>query len=93
MSTTTTFLVKTDKELKKAAQAAAKELGISLTTVVNDAFKRLATERKITLEAEPEIRPEKIAEWNRISRAMDQGKEIAFVANSPEELSTYLKSL
>lgn len=42
--------VKTDPELKKAAAAVAKDLGVSLSAVLNNELRRLAAEKSVVLE-------------------------------------------
>lgn len=42
--------LKTDPELKKAAAAVAKDLGVSLSTVLNNELRRFAAEKSIVLE-------------------------------------------
>ncbi|MEY4747043.1 MAG: RelB antitoxin [Candidatus Parcubacteria bacterium] len=69
MNTTITF--KTPKKLRDEAKKAAKELGIPLSTYMNAMLSQLVRERMVTLSAYPTPRPEKIAEWEKISDDMD----------------------
>lgn len=49
MNTKTILNIKTDKDLKKHAQETAKELGITLTTVVNSLLKQFVRDKELTL--------------------------------------------
>ena len=47
----TTMLIKTDKVLKQKAQKLAKEMGLPLSTLVNNYFKSFIIERQATFYA------------------------------------------
>lgn len=47
----TVLNVKTDVEVKKAAQKLAKEIGVPLSTIVNAQLKRFVEERRVELAA------------------------------------------
>lgn len=49
----TTFLIKTKKELKEQAQGLAKELGLSLTDVVNASLRQFVINQGITISKTP----------------------------------------
>jgi antitoxin component of RelBE/YafQ-DinJ toxin-antitoxin module len=49
----TTFLIKTKKDLKKKAQSLAKELGLSLTDVVNASLRQFVINQGITISKLP----------------------------------------
>ncbi|OHA89790.1 MAG: hypothetical protein A3C70_00860 [Candidatus Zambryskibacteria bacterium RIFCSPHIGHO2_02_FULL_43_14] len=49
----TTMLVKTKKELKTKAQALAKDLGLSLTDVVNASLRQFVVNQGITISKLP----------------------------------------
>ncbi|MBI5003910.1 type II toxin-antitoxin system RelB/DinJ family antitoxin [Candidatus Kaiserbacteria bacterium] len=51
MNTKTTILIKTDKKIKVAAQKAAKDIGIPLSTVLGMYLRKFAHERRIEFEA------------------------------------------
>lgn len=57
MNTKTLLAIKTDKQLKKAAQKTADELGIALGTAINAFLKQFVREKKIVLSAEKQLRP------------------------------------
>ncbi len=47
----TTMLIKTDKVLKQKAQKLAKEMGLPLSTLVNNYFKNFIIERQVVFDA------------------------------------------
>lgn len=49
----TTFLIKTKKDLKRKAQGLAKELGLSLTDVVNASLRQFVINQGITISKTP----------------------------------------
>ncbi|MDQ3018384.1 MAG: type II toxin-antitoxin system RelB/DinJ family antitoxin [bacterium] len=51
MNTKTILNIKTDKDLKKAAQETAEELGVPLSTAINAFLKQFVREKEITLSA------------------------------------------
>jgi addiction module RelB/DinJ family antitoxin len=71
---TTTMLIKTDKEVKAAAQDAAREIGIPLGTVMGMYLRRFARERRIEFEA-PLVPNAKTAKaLRRSQKEFEQGK-------------------
>jgi antitoxin component of RelBE/YafQ-DinJ toxin-antitoxin module len=71
--TSTTLTIKTDKKLRDAAKRTAKRLGIPLTTVVNAQLKQFVAEGRFEVSLAP--RPEKIREWEAISREFEEHPE------------------
>ena len=51
MNTKTILNVKTDKNLKKAAQETAEELGVPLSTAINAFLKQFVREKELVLSA------------------------------------------
>ncbi|MBI3633242.1 MAG: hypothetical protein HY226_03055 [Candidatus Vogelbacteria bacterium] len=74
----TTFIIKTDKNLRDDAKATAQELGIPLTTVINALLKQFVRDRKITISSEPSPSRSKITLWENISKEMDKEKNTKF---------------
>ncbi len=85
----TTFIIKTDSQLREEARAAAKELGVPLTTVVNALLKQFVRDRKITLSSEPSPSRAKLALWESISEEMDSEKGRKF--SSADDLLKHLR--
>ena len=84
----TTVTIKTEKRLHRDAKKTAQKLGIPLTTVINALLKDFVREQAITVSARPTPRPEKIAEWERISDEMNKGHYKAF--SNAEDLIEHL---
>ena len=73
MNTKTTITFKTDKKLRDAAKRTAQKLGIPLTTVINAQLAQFVTEGRFEVSLTP--RPEKLREWEAISREYETHPE------------------
>lgn len=73
MNTKTTITFKTDKKLRDAAKYTATRLGIPLTTVMNVQLAQFVSEGRFEVSLTP--RPEKIREWESISREFEDHPE------------------
>ena len=71
MNTKTTILIKADKKVKAAAQKAAKDIGISLGTVMGMYLRKFANERRIEFEV-PNARTAKAL--RKSQHEFEQGK-------------------
>jgi len=88
---TTTMLIKTDKEVKAAAQDAAREIGIPLGTVMGMYLRRFARERRIEFDA-PLVPNAKTAKAMRRSQnEFEQGKYAGPFTNIDELLASLTK--
>ena len=76
----TTFIFKTDKNLRDKAKAVAQDLGVPLTTVINALLKQFVRDRKIVISSEPSPSRAKLALWESISAEMDNGKDRKFTS-------------
>ena len=85
----TTVTIKTEKRLHRDAKKTAQKLGIPLTTVINALLKGFVREQAITVTARPTPRPEKIAEWERMSDDMDKHPE-KYPGYTVEEFLTHM---
>lgn len=88
----TIITLKADKEVKESAQRVAKDLGLTLSAVVNASLKQFVREKSLNLSVAPRMTPrlEKI-----VAQAMKDykaGKNISPVLNSPEEIVNFLRS-
>lgn len=73
MSNKTVLNVKIDKDLKKAAQQTAKNLGLPVSTLVASSLKRVIRDQEITISVEPRLRPEVEKELLEMSKAAKDG--------------------
>ena len=64
-----------EKKLRDDAKRTAQMLGVPLTTVMNAMLRQFVREQMVTLSTYPRIRPEKIAEWNKVGDDMDAHPE------------------
>ena len=82
--------IKTDKEVKRAVQKIAKELGMPLSTIVNAYLRQLLREKRVNF-ALPLIPNKKTT---RLIRKAEEdyrkGKNISPVFGTAEEVITYL---
>lgn len=85
----TTFIIKTDKNLRDNAKATAQELGVPLTTVINALLKQFVRDRKITISSEPSPSKTKLTLWENISAEMDKTKDKKF--SSADDLIEHLR--
>ncbi len=86
----TTITIKTEKKLHREAKKTAQKLGIPLTTVINAYLKHFVREQTFTITARPTPKPEKIAEWERMSDDMDKHPEKYRGFSNAEDLIEYL---
>ena len=71
----TTLTIKIPKKVKEGAKRVADELGIPLTTVVNSMLSKFTRDKEITFSVYPTPKPEKLAEWEKVSDDMDAHPE------------------
>jgi antitoxin component of RelBE/YafQ-DinJ toxin-antitoxin module len=84
--------IKTDTKLKKAAQAQAARLGLSLSAILNNYLRMFVVERSVTFE-EPLIPNEKTAkELDEALRDIKEGKNLIHF-DTNEEMDEYLRAL
>lgn len=75
MTNTAILTVRTDPKIKKAAQKAAKELGVPLSVVINASLRDFVRERRIEL-----VPSQKLREWieeDRKEQSTDKGKRFS----------------
>ncbi len=89
-SANTTITFKTPKKLRDEAKKVAKKLGIPLSTYLNAMMAQLVREQAVNLSTYPQVRPEKIVEWNKIGDEMDAHPE-KYKAYSAEEFLTLME--
>lgn len=85
----TTFIIKTDTNLRDDAKAVAQELGVPLTTVINALLKQFVRDRKIIISSEPSPSRPKLALWESISAEMKNAKDRKF--SSADDLIKHLR--
>ena len=71
------LIVKTDPAVKAAAQRVAKDIGLSLSAVINAQLIAFAKSREITFHAEPRLNPRYVKELLALKRDADKGKNLS----------------
>jgi len=87
----TTITIKTKTALRAEAKKLADQLGITLTTVINAYLRQFVQERKFSVSAEPMPTKRKMAILEKISKEMDEGKNISGVFTDVDDLFNHLK--
>lgn len=91
MSDTTVLNVKIDKELKRQAQAVAKNLGLPVSTLVSASLKDIVRRRSITISDDDlPLRPEVEAELRRLSAEARQGLNLSPSFTDAEDAIAWL---
>ncbi|PIP73370.1 MAG: hypothetical protein COW88_02005 [Candidatus Lloydbacteria bacterium CG22_combo_CG10-13_8_21_14_all_47_15] len=82
--------IKTDRDIKERAQEIAKEIGLSLSAVVNAYLKEFVRERAVRFSVEPEVRSEvgKLLKQARVD--YKKRKNIYGPFKTAEEMDVYL---
>lgn len=84
--------VRTDKEVKRNAIEVAKELGLSLSDVINASLRNFIRTREITFSNTPQMTPELEKLIGRVEEDVKHNRNIAGPFYSAEEMDKYLNS-
>jgi len=82
--------LKTDPELKKAATSVAKDLGVSLSAVLNNELRRFASEKSVVLEYPEVPNTATVKRLAASKKAITKGDYHQFTDN--EKATDFLKS-
>lgn len=85
--------IKTDKEVKESAKKTARELGISLSDVVNAGLRNFIRTRRIIFSAVPQMTPELEKILGKTEVDIRQSKNLSPALSSASEIEKYLNSL
>lgn len=89
---TTVLNVKIDDALKKEAQAAAKAIGLPISTVVAAGLREFVRTRSITISDTPRLKPEVEKELLRLSKNARENKDVSPAFDNLEDAFTWLDS-
>ena len=89
----TVINIKTDKEVKKNAQELARQLGLSLSDVLNASLRNFIRTREVYFSAIPRMTPEFEKLLGPIEEDIKHGRNLSPAFSSPEEMDKYLDSL
>jgi len=85
--------IKTNKEVKENAQKIAKDIGISLSDVVNASLRNFIRTREVYFSAIPRMTPEFERLVGRIDKDIKEKKNLSPSLSSPEKINDYLDNL
>jgi len=83
---------KVDVEVKKASQKLAKELGVSLSAIINSQLKELLRTRTLNISAVPRMTSYLENILDGVEEDRSKGRNISPTFSSVEEMFEYLKS-
>jgi addiction module RelB/DinJ family antitoxin len=89
----TLISIKADKEVKENAQKLARELGLSLSDVMNAALRNFIRTRKATFSSIPYMTPELERLLGVVEEDIKAGRNMSPTLSSAEEVSAYLDDL
>ena len=82
--------VKTEKALKEQAKRVARELGLSLSDVVNESLRQMVKTREAHFSAIPRMTPELEVLLGKIETDIKRGHDISPVFVSAKDMDRYL---
>lgn len=85
--------VKTDKQIKKNAQSIAKELGLSLSDIINASLRNFIRTREVYISSIPRMTPEFERIIGRIETDLKKKKNVSKTFTSLKDMNTHLDSL
>lgn len=90
---TTVIHIKADKEVKMNAQKAAKDLGLTLTDVINASLRNFIRTREVVFSDIPQMTPEFEKILEPIMEDIKLGRNLSPSFKTAEEMDKYLDSL
>lgn len=85
--------VKVEPKVKRAAQRAARELGLPLSLVVNENLRRFVMERSVTFAAPEKMSKKLEQQLGKIDADIKAGRNLSPVFHSGKEMDEYLDAL
>lgn len=89
---TTVIHIKSDKEVKENAQRAAKELGLTLTDVINAALRNFIKTREVIFSNTPRMTPELEKLIAKVEKDIKKGRNLSPRFESIEEAIDWLNA-
>ena len=84
--------IKADKEVKESAQRTAKELGLTLSAIINAYLKQFTRNRLVYFSSIPRMTPELEKLIGVAERDLKKGKNISPIFSTAKEGVKYLRS-
>lgn len=85
--------IKTEKEIKENAQKIAKDIGLSLSDVINASLRNFIRTREVYFSAIPRMTPEFERLVGRIDKDIKGKKNLSPSLSSSEKINDYLDNL
>jgi len=85
--------IKTEKEIKENAQKIAKDIGLSLSDVINASLRNFIRTREVYFSAIPRMTPEFERLIGRIDKDIKKKKNLSPSLSSSEKINDYLDNL
>jgi len=89
----TVINIKTDKEIKENAQKIAKDIGLSLSHVINASLRNFIRTREVYFSAIPRMTPEFERLVGKIEKDIKGKKNLSPSFSSSEKINDYLDNL
>lgn len=90
---TTVIHIKADKEVKENAQKAAKDLGLTLTDVINAALRNFIRTREVIFSDIPQMTPELEKLLDRVEEDIKHNRNLSPAFKTAKDMDKYLDSL
>jgi len=85
--------IKTDKEIKQNAQKIAKDIGLSLSDVINASLRNFIRTREVYFSAIPRMTPEFERLVGKIDKDIKEKKNLSPSLSSSNKINDYLDNL
>lgn len=89
----TVIHLKADKEVKENAQKAAKDLGLTLSDVINAALRNFIRTREVIFSDIPQMTPELEEKLEKVEEDIKHGRNLSPTFKTAKEFIKYLDSL
>jgi len=89
----TVINIKTDKEIKENAQKIAKDIGLSLSDVINASLRNFIRTREVYFSAIPRMTPEFERLVGKIDKDIKEKKNLSPSLSSSNKINDYLDNL
>lgn len=87
----TVIHVKANMEIKENAQRLAKELGLSLSDIINSSLRNFIRTREVYFSHSPRMTPELEALLDRVENDLKKGRNLSPRFKTVKQASDYLK--
>lgn len=85
--------IKTEKEIKKNAQKIARDLGFSLSALINAYLRQFTRDKEVYFGFAPKMSPELEKLIGKIEIDIQKNRNLSKYISSSKELKSYLSSL